>query len=451
VEALAEGWDCPFAYVLATVANKSSKMSVEQIVGRILRQPYAQRSEERCLNTSYVLTSAPDLNVTIDQVIAGLNGSGFSKADVKVPKQDGGVGTATQRGLFDGNEEAPVADDEELDEDFELSFSDVDGVGDESSCEVGDGVAAKDPIGEIVGDAEAAEEDYTANDDGAKDKSGNNTGLGDNMDGYCVRASVAETLDGLALPRFVTHQNAGLFTLEFDGCGPLFNWEDLLVDFELETCGTDGITFGRSGYERARQIDLDSETEDYKVRGLSNDQIAAMRDLFARYSPESKRKTVVDSMFHRVSPQFMRRYGARGLRGYLQRVVGQMDDEQIDAYLDNAGSYVSMVTDAIRRKATEYCRKRFMEQLDGGQVELSETYRFPDRIHIANPLKKFDHTLYEAEDANMRSNELQMAETLANCPGIRWWHRINENGKREFFINGFINHYPDFVAMTNGG
>lgn len=33
VEALAEGWDCPFAYVLATVANKSSKVSVEQLVG----------------------------------------------------------------------------------------------------------------------------------------------------------------------------------------------------------------------------------------------------------------------------------------------------------------------------------------------------------------------------------------------------------------------------------
>lgn len=82
VEALAEGWDCPFAYVLATVANKSSKVSVEQLVGRILRQPYARRSAVRALNISYVLTSSADFNDTIDQVVAGLNGVGFSKHDV---------------------------------------------------------------------------------------------------------------------------------------------------------------------------------------------------------------------------------------------------------------------------------------------------------------------------------------------------------------------------------
>ena len=57
VEALSEGWDCPFAYVLATVANKQSKTNVEQIVGRVLRQPYAVRAKTRALNISYVLTS----------------------------------------------------------------------------------------------------------------------------------------------------------------------------------------------------------------------------------------------------------------------------------------------------------------------------------------------------------------------------------------------------------
>ena len=37
VNALKEGWDCPFAYVLATVANKTSSVDVEQILGRVLR------------------------------------------------------------------------------------------------------------------------------------------------------------------------------------------------------------------------------------------------------------------------------------------------------------------------------------------------------------------------------------------------------------------------------
>lgn len=42
VNALKEGWDCPFAYILASLANKTSRIDVEQILGRILRQPYTK-------------------------------------------------------------------------------------------------------------------------------------------------------------------------------------------------------------------------------------------------------------------------------------------------------------------------------------------------------------------------------------------------------------------------
>ncbi|MBQ9348085.1 MAG: DEAD/DEAH box helicase family protein [Oscillibacter sp.] len=42
VNALKEGWDCPFAYVLATVANRTSLVDVEQILGRVLRLPEAK-------------------------------------------------------------------------------------------------------------------------------------------------------------------------------------------------------------------------------------------------------------------------------------------------------------------------------------------------------------------------------------------------------------------------
>lgn len=87
VEALAEGWDCPFAYILATVANKNSQVSVEQIVGRVLRQPYATRASARCLNIAYVLTASADFDKTLQQVVDGLNGVGFSQEDVA----DGGV------------------------------------------------------------------------------------------------------------------------------------------------------------------------------------------------------------------------------------------------------------------------------------------------------------------------------------------------------------------------
>src|ERR1019366_2997177 len=60
VEALKEGWDCSFAYVFCSVASVHSKKDVEQILGRVLRMPYAKRRKEpelKELNRAYAHVS----------------------------------------------------------------------------------------------------------------------------------------------------------------------------------------------------------------------------------------------------------------------------------------------------------------------------------------------------------------------------------------------------------
>ena len=84
VNALKEGWDCPFAYILASLANKTSKVDVEQIVGRILRQPYARKHSFTLLNTSYVLTCSNEFRATLDSIVSGLNMAGFSRKDFRI-------------------------------------------------------------------------------------------------------------------------------------------------------------------------------------------------------------------------------------------------------------------------------------------------------------------------------------------------------------------------------
>ena len=59
-QALAEGWDCPFAYVLCSVANIGSPKSVEQILGRVLRMPQAKRKSREELNWSYAFAVSPN-------------------------------------------------------------------------------------------------------------------------------------------------------------------------------------------------------------------------------------------------------------------------------------------------------------------------------------------------------------------------------------------------------
>ena len=45
VEALKEGWDCSFAYVFCSVSRIRSAVDVEQLLGRVLRMPYARRRQ----------------------------------------------------------------------------------------------------------------------------------------------------------------------------------------------------------------------------------------------------------------------------------------------------------------------------------------------------------------------------------------------------------------------
>ena len=83
INALKEGWDCPYAYILASIANKNSTADVEQLIGRVLRQPNARKYKNQDLNMSYVLTCSNDFDTTAKSVIAGLNGAGFSKDDYR--------------------------------------------------------------------------------------------------------------------------------------------------------------------------------------------------------------------------------------------------------------------------------------------------------------------------------------------------------------------------------
>lgn len=57
VEALKEGWDCPFAYVFCSVARVHSKKDIEQILGRVLRMPYARKRVQEEMNRAYAHVS----------------------------------------------------------------------------------------------------------------------------------------------------------------------------------------------------------------------------------------------------------------------------------------------------------------------------------------------------------------------------------------------------------
>ena len=103
-QALQEGWDCSFAYVLAILTNPGSKSALTQLVGRILRQPYACKTHVRELDESYVFCFQRRGSDLLREVrkgfgLEGLQGlEGRVKADAE--DQPGGLVVSEQRQRF---------------------------------------------------------------------------------------------------------------------------------------------------------------------------------------------------------------------------------------------------------------------------------------------------------------------------------------------------------------
>jgi type III restriction enzyme len=82
-QALAEGWDCPSAYVLVSMAEMRSATAVEQLLGRILRQPEARKRDAEALNQSYAYVVSRDFGATANALRDRLvDGAGFERREV---------------------------------------------------------------------------------------------------------------------------------------------------------------------------------------------------------------------------------------------------------------------------------------------------------------------------------------------------------------------------------
>ncbi len=82
VQALREGWDCPFAYVLCSVAEQYGATAVEQIVGRVLRMPQATRKATPELNMAYAFVASNNFADALGKLKDALLENGFQKQEI---------------------------------------------------------------------------------------------------------------------------------------------------------------------------------------------------------------------------------------------------------------------------------------------------------------------------------------------------------------------------------
>ena len=78
-DALKEGWDCSFAYVLALLDNTTATTAMTQMTGRIMRQPHARSiAQSHALNQCYIYCYNTDVGKAVDKVKAGLENEGLT-------------------------------------------------------------------------------------------------------------------------------------------------------------------------------------------------------------------------------------------------------------------------------------------------------------------------------------------------------------------------------------
>lgn len=102
VEALKEGWDCSFAYVFCSVANVRSSTAVEQLLGRVLRMPYARKRSNAELNMAYAHVVSPSFSAAAQDLKDALvNKMGFEKLESDAYVRQGGSNeNAVQDDIF---------------------------------------------------------------------------------------------------------------------------------------------------------------------------------------------------------------------------------------------------------------------------------------------------------------------------------------------------------------
>ena len=448
INALKEGWDCPFAYILASLADKSSPVDVEQIVGRVLRLPNAKRNHNDILNLSYVLTASAKFQDVLDNVVKGLNHAGFSDKDFKAvnaaePEQKKEEPTVVDpTSLFpENNNIAPKAIDDEIDI-TQISFM----VEDTDKPTSNKGSNYTKDITIILENAQKEADEMN------KRIEGQNgiiipPEIAPSVKTATIQSIFLESVKEVNLPKFFiknTSQETSIFGRpEF----VLLENQHLLNTFKLSQQPID-INFA-AAETTMYKVDIDENTDGHvpryeKVKGVTYDYILNyIRQEESLNKRLERCSSAVTGAIGKMLPLTQ-----RDIQGYVSRIFEGFNEAKLEDFMHHLSDYSLIIKRRIIKLEEEHKEKEFEKMLNSDMIVIKPSYTIPNKISLKSPTQGIIRMLHTKEES-FNDFEKEIINTVANFENTYWWTRNVE--MRGFYINGFINHYPDFIIKTKNG
>lgn len=439
INALKEGWDCPFAYILASLADKSSAVDVEQILGRVLRQPYVMKHNFPLLNLSYVLTASSKFLDTLDNIVKGLNKAGFSDKDYKLAdpamleeakKQD----PLQQLSVFPTTETAK----EDITSDIDTTRISVPSESALPSTTVSEieqtAIEQNEAFEKTVSEMEATNTTVLPNEIQKLVKS------------YSIKDIFKEQAEQINLPQFYLKIPANELFQQQENELPLEK-ENLLDGFALSKADTN-IAFDSITSELYK-VDLDETKKEHTPTFVRLD--GQVKESIMTYILDPSRKeSRIKNFTKRIMDIIGNMYPIpdKEIEKYINRILEDFKDEQFGDFANNEYTYTDKIKQKIKSLSETFAEKKFKDFLDTDKVFIKPSFELPKSISPGDTAKDITKSLYEKE-GSMNGFEERVINEIGNMTNIAFWTRNVE--RKGFRINGFVNHYPDFIIQTKSG
>ncbi|MCB5183977.1 DEAD/DEAH box helicase family protein [Methylobacillus gramineus] len=465
VNALKEGWDCPFAYVLATLANKSSVVDVTQILGRVLRMPYTRKHSIELLNLSYVFTSSSHFQNTLTQVVEGLNKAGFSKRDYRefdlsgIEQEWGSTPSPTQEQLnlttLTGEDKPAETGDRQ---DIEIEKSKLNPDWEQSAVEqaataygsenqqpaatVNDSTGIEAIKAQAVAQAQQFEEQASATNGEACPEE-----LKAHMNEHKMKPIFEELAKAIQLPQFfIKLPSDGGFFDSGDEWHKLAK-ENLLSNFVLANLdATINFTAIESDVYKVDAEEIGNGESAPSFTVVKKAEKEKLNSIIKSQPTSGQITSIIGRLFSLIGKNTFYPIEDNDVKHYLKRIVEALNADQRADCLERDYAYAKLIKDKVQSLANEYAAKEFGNWLTTQKIKLRPSFLLPATITPSDNAPAISHSLYVTE-GTVNNLESKVIRGVAELENIVWWHKNLERGKG-FVINGFLNHYPDFIVLT---